>query len=196
MNYHHRYIKDGSYEIICTRCFLTVGLATGPSAARALESQHLCPKSDSASAVLDTPSRQSGLIRPGLSAARSLRFVATARETHFALLSLTVIFMFYALPTWMEFVATSYFGPWVGTIFVGDLCGCLCLASVFNLRRTSIILYLALTTCEGVLFASRLLPASALLWITDLVPTMVVMAKIVSLRSPRPPQYAGGGPTF
>jgi hypothetical protein len=47
-----------------------------------------------------------------------------------------------------------------------------------------VILYAVLTICEGVLYAGRLLPASAILWITDLVPTIVVMAKIMSLQSP------------
>lgn len=184
MDYHHRYKEDGSYEIICTRCFLTVGLASGHAVARMLEARHICPK---ANHLTSTPSGDHpGAIRRELSSqpARSLRFVATAKETHFALLSVAVILAFYALPTGLEFITTTYLGPWAGTIFLGDFCGCVCLATIFKLRRTSLILYAVLTIGEGALFASRFLPASALLWITDVVPTIVVMAKIMSLQSP------------
>ncbi len=186
MDYHHRYKEDGSYEIICTRCFLTVGLAAGHAVARMLEAQHICPKANSAS-VAPAPSGDHPEAIPGeLSSqpARSLRFVATAKETHFALLFVAVILAFYALPTGLEVIATTYLGPWAGTIFLGDFCGCVCLATIFKLRRTSVILYAVLTIGEAALYASRLLPASALLWITDVVPTIVVMAKIMSLQSP------------
>jgi hypothetical protein len=172
MDFYHRYTEDGGYEVICTRCFLTVGLAAGIAIARRLEAQHICPK-DSASDSPTLSGDRPGSIRRELSSlpARSLGFVARAKETHFALLSLAVIVVVYALPTGVEFIATSYLGPWVGTIFLGDFCGCLCLASIFNLRKTGVILYAVLTICEGALFAGRLLPASAILWITDLVPT-------------------------
>ena len=186
MDYHHRYNEDGSYEIICTRCFLTVGLAGGHAAARKLEALHICPRANSANAAPGFPDNHPDLIPRVLSSqpSRSLRLVATAKETHFALLFLTVIFVFYALPTALEFIATPYLGPWVGIIFCGDFCGCVCLATVFKLRRTSVILYTILTICEGFLYAGHLLPASALLWITDAIPTMVVVAKIVRLHGP------------
>jgi len=186
MNYHHRYNKDGSCEIICTRCFLTVGLAAEQGAAQKLEAQHNCPRANSASAAPEFSANHSRSIRQELSrlATQSLRFVATAKETHLALLCLSVIFVFYVLPTGLELVATTYLGPWVGIIFLGDFCGCVCLATIFKLRRTSIILYAFLTIAEGALFASHLLSACALLWITDLVPTLVLVATIVCLPAP------------
>jgi hypothetical protein len=186
MDYHHRYNKDGSYEIICTRCFLTVGLAGEDVAGRKLEAQHNCPRANFANAAPRLSRNYPRSIRPALSRlpTRGLMFVATAKQARFTLLAIAVIFVFYALPTGLEFIATPYLGPWVGTIFLGDLCGCICLATVFNLRRTSVILYVVLTTCEGVLYAGRLLPGSALLWITDLVPTIVVAAKVVRLHGP------------
>ncbi len=186
MDFYHRYTEDGGYEVVCTRCFLSVGLAPGITVARRLEAQHICPKANSPSEAPAPSGDRHGSIQQELSfqPAQSLRFVARAKETHFALLSLTVILVVYALPTGLEFIATSYLGPWVGTIFLGDLCGCLCLASIFKLRKTSVILYAVLTICEGVFYAGRLLPASAILWITDLVPTIVVMTKIMSLQSP------------
>jgi hypothetical protein len=183
MKFHHRYNQDGSYEIICTRCFLTVGLAAEEAAARKLEARHNCPRANSASAAPEFPDNHSRSIRRELSrlATQSLSFVATAKETHLVLLCLTVIFVFYVLPTGLEFVASTYLGSWVGIIFLGDFCGCVCLAAIFKLRRTSIILYAVLTIFEGALFASHLLSASALLWITDSVPTLVLMAIIVRL---------------
>jgi hypothetical protein len=185
MDYYHRPKQDGSYEVICTRCFLTVGLAAGIEIARTLEAQHICPKANSASvAPLSGDHPKSVRRRLSPQPARSLRFVARAKETHFALLSLTVIVVVYVLPTGFELIATPHLGPWAGTIFLGDVCGCLCLASVFKLPRTGVILYAVLTICEAVLYAGRLLPASAILWITDLVPTLVVMAKVMSLQSP------------
>jgi hypothetical protein len=186
MDYHHRYTGDGSYEIICTRCFLTVGLAAEQSAARTLEAQHNCPKAKPSTAAPEFSANHSRSIRQELSslATQSLRFAARAKETHPVLLCLTVTFVFYVLPTALEFVASTYLGPWVGIIFLGDFCGCVCLATIFKLRRTSIILYSVLTICEGALFASSLLSASALLWITDLVPTFVLMATIVRLPAP------------
>jgi hypothetical protein len=183
MNYHHRYNQDGSYEIICTRCFLTVGLAAEEAAARKLEAQHNCPKANLATAAPEFSDNHPRLIPRELSrlATQSLRFVGTAKETHLVLLCLTVIFVFYVLPTGLEFVASTYLGPWVGIIFLGDFCACVCLATVFKLRRASITLYAVLTIFEGALFASHLLSASALLWITDSVPTLVLMATIVRL---------------
>jgi hypothetical protein len=186
MDYYHRYKENGSYEIICTRCFLTVGLAAEEAAARKLEAQHNCPKANSASAAPEFSDDRSRSIRRELSrlATQSLRSVARAKETHLVLLCLTVIIVFYVLPTGLELVATTYLGPWVGTIFLGDFCGCVCLATIFKLRRTSIILYAVLTVGEGALFASHLLSASALLWITDLVPTLVLIATVVRLPAP------------
>ena len=186
MDYHHRYNDDGSYEIICTRCFLTVGLAGEDVAGRKLEAQHNCPRANFASAAPRLSGNHPRSIRPALSRppTRGLMFVARAKETRFTLLAVAAIFVFYALPTGLEFMATPYLGPWAGNIFLGDLCGCICLATVFRLRRTSVILYVVLTTCEGVLFAGRLLSASSLLWITDVVPTIFVVAKVVRLHGP------------
>ncbi len=58
----------------------------------------------------------------------------------------------------------------------------MCLIAVFKMRRAGLFLYLFLTACESGLYAFHIVAASALLWIVDLVPTLVVAGIILRRR--------------
>jgi uncharacterized membrane protein YgdD (TMEM256/DUF423 family) len=173
MNYHRRYHEDGSCEVICTRCFLTLGLAKQHRAAQEIETQHVCGR---------TTGKELSRIHAN---AERLVFVIPGRlrQLNIALLLLIVGVVLYALPTMVELAAAEHVSPWVATVLFGDFTGCACLAAVFKMRRTGLLFYLLLTGCEGALYASHTLSANALVWLVDLVPTLVVAGKIARLRS-------------
>jgi hypothetical protein len=173
MNYHRRYHRDGSCEVICTRCFLTLGLAKHHRAAQEIEMQHVCKRTTGValSKIYANPGRPVSFLSGGL------------WQLNIVLLFLTVAVALYLLPTVAEFAAEKYVSPWVATILFGDLAGCVCLAAVFNMRRTGLLLYVFLTGCEGALYASHALSPNALTWLVDVVPTLVVAGKIARLRS-------------
>jgi hypothetical protein len=56
-------------------------------------------------------------------------------------------------------------------VFFGDLTGCVCLALVLRMPRTSVILYVALAVVDGWLYATGKVAPGTLAWITDAVPT-------------------------
>jgi hypothetical protein len=100
----------------------------------------------------------------------------------FTLFSAT--FLLYAVPTTLEFFASQHFSPWISTILLGDIAGCLWLATVSRMRLLGLLLYIFLTASETGLYAFNLVDAGSMPWLTDLVPALFV-AGIMSTRSKR-----------
>jgi hypothetical protein len=178
MNYHHRYVEDGSCEVICTHCFLTIGVVKGLAAVKELEGTHICSARASMNGHLSQPS-------PDISSPKIRRFPAYADKI--ASLSVPLLFiaiplLLYALPTAIEIVLLPHIGPWLTSIVFGDLVACACIFAVFRMRRTGLILYLLLMISKACLYSAHIIPANMLVWITDLIPALIVMAKIASLK--------------
>jgi len=187
MRYYRRYHPDGRCLIICTRCFTTLGIAAGFTAATELEGQHVCGQP----------------VRPNVSNAalksyatfrdhdrgseRLLDFLRQVDRKYVVVLFAVIALMVYALPNLVEFAALRYASPWVVNIAFGDLVGCLCLALVLRMPRTGVILYLGLSLLEGWLYATGMVSPATLAWITDAVPTLVVAGRVAQLRATAAP---------
>ena len=94
----------------------------------------------------------------------------------FALLS--VAFFIYGVPTALEFLAAQHLNPWIAVILPGDIVGCFWLAAIVKMRRTALLLYLALTASESCLYVLGLVSSANLVWIADLVPAFFVALMI------------------
>ncbi len=102
--------------------------------------------------------------------------VSSQHRMYLPLAIMAAILFLYTLPTALELIALQFTNVWVACILPGDLAGCICIATVFQRPRTAVMLYVLLTAIEGSLHLTNLVPASAFVWIVDLVPTIVVAA--------------------
>jgi hypothetical protein len=171
---------NATQNVICIRCRSFIGAAEDESV-RQSKVQHAClPTALEARISSTLPGRRMALRSP------AVMFFPAAfeeEESHgqanlpFALLS--VAFFIYALPTALEFVVARFFSPWIANVLTGDAVGCLWLATFFKKRRTALLLYLALATCEGGMYGLDLVSAESLPWITDLVPALVIATLLV-----------------
>lgn len=181
LNYYRRYQQDGTCMVICTRCFLTVGIARGQSAVRDLESGHVCsravqeasPQPPPATTPSAVDAHQGGLVS---------NFLQSLHNRNPLLLTAVLALTLYGLPTLLEYVAARHLSPWVAVILPGDALGCAALVILFNMRRTSLVLYLALTAIESALYVTRVFSPVALVWIVDLVPTLIALSLLSSRR--------------
>jgi len=178
MHYHRRYLEDSSCEIICTRCFLTVGTASGLAAIKALESQHTCPAPASINQALPLP--EQGVTDPKRNWLS--RYSSGLAGLPIPLLVIAVAVLLYVIPTAIEIALSIEVGPWLASIILGDFVACAFIFAFFKMRRTGVILYLLLTISKIWLFSAHLIPASSLPWITDAVPVLIVIGKAASLR--------------
>jgi hypothetical protein len=184
MYYHHRYQKDGNCEIICTRCFLTVGMARGLSAIKELETSHICAARASLNRDLGNPANN--VIRmPGKPLPD---FSQKLAGLPLPLLLAALPLVLYALPTALEVALSTQIGPWLASIVMGDLAACIFIFAVFKMRRTAVILYLLLTLSKIVLFQAHLLTTNGLPWITDVIPVLVVIGIIATMKIRPEPQ--------
>lgn len=176
MNYYRRYDEDGNCEVICTRCFATVGVASGSNAARRMEALHVCRKKTDReeSNVIPINRDAGGSPEAAMSGGGFFPFSAKLKDLNAWVLFPAVVLLLYALPTVLELAATKHFNPWFAVILPGDAVGCAFLITVFKRPRTGIILYLLLTICEAALYEFHLVPVGDLIWIVDVVPTLVV----------------------
>lgn len=99
---------------------------------------------------------------------------ARSRAMKVGLLMLLALVLFYVLPTGIEWLLQRRFNSWFVSILLGDLLGCIFLATQMGLRRTASLVYLAATVVEAVLFVTGLISLHWLLWITDVLPTAVI----------------------
>lgn len=189
LNYYRRYQQDGSCMVICTRCFLTVGIAQGHAAVKDLESGHVCSRAaqeaspDYAAVPAAVAARDGLIVRLGQRA----RSVA---DWNPLLLAVVLALALYALPTLFEYFAAQHVNPWLAVILPGDAVGCAALIVLFRARRTGLLLYLALTAIEGTLYLTHILSPVTLIWIVDLVPTLIALVCVSSRRLTRTPRAA------
>ncbi len=182
MRYYRRYSADGSCVVICTRCFATIGHATGFAAAAALEGQHACgtPRPvEFADAALRSYVAFHGTTAGPVS--RLAGFLRRVDRRYAVLVFAAIALVLYMLPNLVELAAIGRVSPWVTSILFGDLMGCACLALVLRMPRTGVVLYLALALCEGWLYATGRLSPGTLAWVTDAVPTLVVAGRVAQL---------------
>lgn len=163
MDYYRRFSQDGACEVICTRCFLTVGQATELDAIRKLEDHHVCVEKARASGSQGESRWADGL--------------------KMTMILCLVLFLLYIAPTAIEFSASKTINPWLSIILFGDFTGCAWLFAFFRLRKTAALLYVPLTALEALLYAYHIVPINALPWIVDIVPTLAVIAVILKTQA-------------
>ncbi len=188
MKFYHRYDENGTCEVICTSCFLTLGFAERLADVKEMESRHVCRRRaihERLAARLPNDHSSGTESRSALNRIPG----SLLRPANTSILLLSVIFLFYALPTILEFLAARHLSPWLAIILPGDLIGCACLIAIFKAYRTGTILYLLLTAGESYLYASHTVAANALLWVVDLVPALCVAAMILRVRPANTTQH-------
>jgi hypothetical protein len=102
-----------------------------------------------------------------------------------------VVFAFYILPTLFEALATRYVGLWVASSLIGDLAGCVGLFFL-GCKREALSVYLLAKVAELGLVMANLLPGLELIWVSDLLPT-IVCADLLALKifsANRPPEFS------
>ena len=90
------------------------------------------------------------------------------------------VLCFYIFPSVIEVELVKRVSVWIACILLGDVAGCSFLSFACGLKKTGILLYLALTACEASLYKGGILPRSFLVWTVDLVPTLLIAALIVT----------------
>lgn len=179
MEFFYRSVEGGRCEVVCTRCFLTVGSASHIDEIRRLEDLHLCPRQINAGQRALQKSQPSPIPDSNGQPASAHHVSSTQK----ILLVVVAALVLYVLPTAFEFAALPEWSPWVATVLPGDLLGCACLIFIFRRVKAGIALYIGLTAFEALIYLTGLAPAHFIPWFTDLVPTIVVMTML--LRRPR-----------
>jgi len=174
MHYYYRFFPDGSCDIICTRCFLKIGMGQESGAARRQADQHICPVGR-------------GTVHAAPAAAGQQTVERISRRARgFEVLSLPAPYMvllavllFYVLPTLLEFLVLRHANLWAVGILLGDLSGCIGIFVALKKRKLAVILYLALTAVEFWLYSTQILSAHSLIWLMDAVPTAIMAGAIL-----------------
>lgn len=188
MDFYYRSLPEGRCEIVCTRCFLTLGAAQAIEEIRRIESLHQC-------AAARIPTLQTAVATRRFSADAETRSPATLSAIsggtanlplplRNALRLVAAAVLLYFLPTAFELVAMHHWNPWICSLLWGDLTGCAFLCFVLGKVKAGICLYCLLTVFEAGACWLHLMPLSVLPWFTDLVPTVVVSVTV--LRSAKP----------
>jgi len=173
MNFYYRSLQEGRCEIVCTRCFRTVGAAGEIDEIRRLQDCHACAVRRDAVPV--PPLADSRDLLPA-----SLRVMSRLKEpkgSSYLMLSLAALFL-YVVPTLFEFTVLRNWNPWIAVVIPGDIAGCFCLAVVFRRVKIGIALYCLMTMVEAVFYWLHVAPLHVLPWLTNLVSTLVVFCII------------------
>ena len=183
MRYYRRYHADGRCAVVCTRCLATVGRAATFTDADELEKQHVCgPRArvEFGDAALRFYAEFG---KPRAWHGGGLRdFLGGLSRLRAWMLFAAIILVVYGLPNLVEFAIQGAVSPWVLNILFGDLTGCVLLAAVLRMPRTGVLLYVSLSLAEAGLYATGTVSPSARAWMTDAVPTLVVVGRVVQLR--------------
>lgn len=186
MNCYLIYSKDGTCEVVCTRCFLKLGTAEGLDAARELDALHVCPGKAARDELARMFSQHDSSAIWSMSIKSRIRRIfrqwSTLQVRDILIALVSVVSLLYVLPTVVELVAAHSLSPWLAIILPGDVVGCAWLIFGFKMQKTGLILYVLLTVCESCLYAFHVVSANALVWIVDLVPTLVVAGMTLRLR--------------
>lgn len=182
MNFYYLYDESGNYEVICTRCFTSMGIANGLNAARRIQAIHVCGRTAQVIPIGRDGRRPSKSIMSPVE--RLFGPSGKLRNLNTSILFLAVVFLLYAVPTILEVAATKHLNPWLAVVLPGDVVGCACLITVFKMPRTGLILYMVLTICEAALYGLHMVAARELIWVVDLVPTVTAACLIMLVRIP------------
>jgi hypothetical protein len=188
MNFYYRSLPDGRREVVCTRCFLTLGAARDMEDVRRIEGSHQC-------AATRMPALRP--VSPGALRSHSGRRFAATLETvervahgysgpqmlRNIVLLMAASLVLYVLPKVLELTAMRHWNPLLSMILPGDLAGCAFLVVVFGKVKEGISLYCLLTVMEAWVYWAQISPLNVLSWIIDLVPTLVVL--VIVMRSAR-----------
>jgi hypothetical protein len=99
------------------------------------------------------------------------------------LLVLLTVVLLYGLPTLAEYSVAHALNPWFSVILPGDLAGCAVMVGILRMPRTGVLTYLLLTSVEGLCCLSGgPLSTNQLVWLADLVPTLLVLTLVLRLR--------------
>ena len=172
------YKKDGTCEVICTRCFVKLGVADRTDAIREMEALHVCDRAVAPPSIVPIRGSSDTLLDTN-QIRRILRSYGERAKPNLWVALLSIASLLYLLPMVIKLLAARHLNPWLAVILPGDIAGCAWLFGVFKMQRTGLILYLLLTACESCLYVSNIVSADALIWIADLVPTLIVAGIIV-----------------
>jgi hypothetical protein len=183
MKFYRRYYADARCVVVCTRCFATLGTAATLAVAEELETQHVCgrrvrPEYSDAALRCYAEHREAEARRSGWFA----EVLHGPNRWSAVLLFLAIVLVVYCLPNLVEFASAGHVSPWLLNVLFGDLTGCVCLALVLRMPRTSVVLYVALAVLDGWLYATGRVSQGTLAWITDAVPTLAVIGRVAQLR--------------
>ena len=89
----------------------------------------------------------------------------------------------YAVPGIVEFAIVRHLGPWVSCVVLGNLFGCAILFH-WGLRRTAIGIYVAAGSLEACLLETHAVSPTSLIWLTNLIPAMIVAVLIALICTP------------
>jgi hypothetical protein len=176
MNYYYRSNEDGTFKVICTRCFITVGTVKRFESVKRLESAHRCfaKKDDGITLVSSEGDKRQAL--------RQRHFLEVVSTLPYHYLLILVLLLLFAFPTLCEYFFFRYPSLNYPCILFGDLIGCAFLFVFLHMRRTAVILYLLLSVFESYLLAARVVPTMDILWIMDVVPTLIAVERITKLK--------------
>jgi hypothetical protein len=80
----------------------------------------------------------------------------------------------YALPSLLELALVhGQLNPWISCVVLGDLFGCAILF-LLGFRKMAVAIYVVSTSFEGMALWLRLLPPQRLVWVTNLIPAIVL----------------------
>jgi hypothetical protein len=186
MNFYYRLLPDGRCEVVCTRCFLTIGAAHQIEDVQALENGHQCmparipairpPAPAAIRPAIHAHWRLSSSLRPLLSVTNA---IGTPRLVRNSLLLMGATLFLYIMPNAFEFLALRHWNPWISTVLPGDFLGCAILCIAFRKIAAGISLYCLLTAFEACALVFHIIPLGVLPWFTDLIPTVVVAVMVL-----------------
>ena len=83
------------------------------------------------------------------------------------------VLLSYVIPTWIERLLVGRIGPFWAFVMIGDVAGC-ALIGALTRWRIGIVLYLMLDVVETVLFRTHIVSPTAMMWLADAVPTLLL----------------------
>jgi len=168
MQFYRRYHENGSCRVICLNCYEMLGTGVNREAVTRLEAGHVCrewtrAEEDGGSGIHLVEETR------GEKAGRG------ERSVHPVLVVLGIALVFYAAPTALELLARLHTNTWVAVILPGDVAGCAALIGLARMPRTGVLLYLAMTAFECILYVTHAMQGVTVAWVADLIPTLVLM---------------------
>ncbi len=67
----------------------------------------------------------------------------------------------------------AHLNPWISCVALGDLFGCWVLF-LLGFRKMAFTIYLSSSVLEGVMLLGGILPVQRLIWVTNLIPAVVL----------------------